>query len=341
MPIPYTRLYGVGALPRIVKQELGQERFLALLEQANLSEEVLRVHGKPVPHVTVLKLFNLADRALANPQQKIAVAGGMEATNYGPWAAFSLAGFDVGELISRAGKTLYLHQNSGHLSLEQTGDNVRWSYWIEGLSPVPLHIEHAIIPMIEAIRSYCGKSWKPERIELQYRDQRRQRMLEDYLQVPVWMNQPVNSIIFPAKDLASKRNVTLAKDQSLSLAWLKKSRRNITDTTLETVISAVESNIAHHSFDIGSLAKMLGMSTRSLQRELNAYGLTYRSILEQTRMQEARRLLAHGATNLTKIAVQLGYSDLPHFTRAFKRRFDMPPSAYVELMRDSLNNTVK
>jgi len=341
MPIPYTRLYGIGALPKIVRQELGHEKYLGLLDEAGFPEAALRNCGKIVPHITVLKLFSLADKFLPNPQQKIAVSRGMQAKEYGSWVDYALAGSDIQEFISRSGKTIYLHQNFGRLSLQHTGNSVRWSYWVDGIAPVPLHIEHAIIPMIEAIRSYCGKSWKPQRIELQYRDQRRRQMLEDYLQVPVWMNQSVNSLVFPVQDLARRRNAVAPSEQSLSPALFESSRRNIASATWEAVMSALENNIAHHRFDIDSLAKTLGMSTRSLQRELNADGLTYRSMLEQTRMQQARRLMAHGSNNLTQIAVQLGYSDLPHFTRAFKRRFDMPPSAYVELVRDSLDITGK
>jgi AraC-like DNA-binding protein len=335
--IPYTRLYGIGALPKVLRQEVGRQKFLALLNETNFSEENFHVRGKVVPHASVLKLFNAADMLLARPQQKIAVSSGMTASDYGPWAAYALAGTNVEELISRAGKTVYLHQNFGRLSLELAGDNVKWSYWVEGFAPVPLHIEHAILPMVEAIRSYCGKGWKPVRIELQYRDRRRQIMLEDYFQVPVWMNGSVNSIVFPAEDLARKRDVTLPQGPLPNLELLKHTRRDVANATCEAVMSAVEGNIFRHRFDLGSLAETLGMSTRSLQRELNSQGTTYRRILEETRMQEARRLLAHGTINLTETAVQLGYSDLPHFTRAFKRRFDMPPSAYAELIRNSLN----
>jgi AraC-like DNA-binding protein len=341
MSIAYTRLYGIGALPKIVRREVGHERYLRLLEEAGFSEQALRLRGKVVPHAPVLKLFNLADKLLPNPQQKIAVSRGMQAKEYGPWVDYALAGSDVEELISRSGKTICLHQNFGRLSLVQEGDHVKWSYWVDGIAPVPLHIEHAIFPMLQAIRSYCGRSWKPLRIELQYRDRRRQEMLEDYLGVPVWMNQSVNSIVFPVEELACKRKAESTRQQSIDMAWLKRSRQDVANDTSEAIMSAIENNIAHHRFDIGYLAKTLAMSTRSLQRELNAQGLTYRSLLEQARMQEARRLLAHGANNLTQIAVQLGYSDLPHFTRAFRRRFDIPPSAYAEMVRRSLNIVAK
>jgi AraC-like DNA-binding protein len=341
MPIPYTRLYGIGALPKIVRQELGHEKYLGLLDEAGFPEAALRKRGKIVPHTTVLNLFNLADKLLPNPQQKIEVSRGMQAKEYGPWVDYALAGSDIQEFISRSGKTIYLHQNFGRLSLVQQGDHVKWSYWVDGIAPVPLHIEHAIFPMLQAIRSYCGRSWKPLRIELQYGDRRRQNMLEDYLQVPVWLKQPSNSVVFPVEELVRKRDAVSTKDKSIDMAWLKHTRRHATNYTQEAVMAAIENNIAHHKFDIGSLAKTLGMSTRSLQRELNAQGLTFRSILEQTRMQEAHRLLSHGSNNLTQIAVRLGYSDLPHFTRAFRRRFDIPPSAYANLIRNSLNIAAK
>jgi len=46
------------------------------------------------------------------------------------------------------------------------------------------------------------------------------------------------------------------------------------------------------------------------------------------KMQEAKRLIREGNKNITQISEHLGYSNIHHFTRMFRRFTGMPPSAY-------------
>jgi AraC-like DNA-binding protein len=78
--------------------------------------------------------------------------------------------------------------------------------------------------------------------------------------------------------------------------------------------------------DIGGLSRILALSPRSLQRGLAALGVSYRQLLSKARMQRALELLETRDASLTEIALDLGYSDLAHFTRAFKQHFGHPPS---------------
>jgi len=71
----------------------------------------------------------------------------------------------------------------------------------------------------------------------------------------------------------------------------------------------------------------MGMSSRSLSRQLKADGLTFRSVKEQVRKDMALSYMRNGR-NLSDIALMLGYNDQPAFTRAFKRWFGVPPSKY-------------
>ena len=47
-------------------------------------------------------------------------------------------------------------------------------------------------------------------------------------------------------------------------------------------------------------------------------------------MEQAARLLREDAVNVSQIAYLVGYSDLSHFSTAFKAHFGMPPSEYQE-----------
>ena len=76
-----------------------------------------------------------------------------------------------------------------------------------------------------------------------------------------------------------------------------------------------------------NVAKKLGMSERSLRRELAAQGLSYRQCVDDVRQMLCQSYMETGRS-LTEIAVILGYNDQAAFTRAFKRWHGVPPSKY-------------
>jgi len=76
------------------------------------------------------------------------------------------------------------------------------------------------------------------------------------------------------------------------------------------------------------LASALGLSHRSLQRKLHALGLTYQSVLDETRHELARRYLDDPDKSVTEITFLLGFSEQSAFTRAFRRWSGMAPTTY-------------
>ena len=49
-------------------------------------------------------------------------------------------------------------------------------------------------------------------------------------------------------------------------------------------------------------------------------------MLDRVRMDRAKALIGETGSTLAEVAEQVGYSDPAHFTRAFRRRFGVPPS---------------
>jgi AraC family transcriptional regulator len=68
---------------------------------------------------------------------------------------------------------------------------------------------------------------------------------------------------------------------------------------------------------------------RSFRR---ATGLTLHDYREQVRLRLALERLERGECDLSRLALDLGYSSHSHFTAAFHRSFDMPPSAVRKLL---------
>jgi AraC-like DNA-binding protein len=80
--------------------------------------------------------------------------------------------------------------------------------------------------------------------------------------------------------------------------------------------------------DVAEVARAMHMSGRTLQRRLEQEGTTFSEVLDRARLDVARRSLAVPSTTLGDVALELGFSDLATFTRAFKRWTGMPPGQW-------------
>lgn len=68
---------------------------------------------------------------------------------------------------------------------------------------------------------------------------------------------------------------------------------------------------------LDDIAAALGMSRRTLQRQLGDEGLTYQQVLRRFRQRHAFILLEEKSANLKAIAYTLGFNDVGSFRRAF------------------------
>jgi AraC-like DNA-binding protein len=78
-------------------------------------------------------------------------------------------------------------------------------------------------------------------------------------------------------------------------------------------------------WEIDDVARRLGMSARTLQRELAAQQLSYRRILDEVRWSVAGPLVTTTEMPFERIAERLGYADGKAFRRAFRRWAGVAP----------------
>lgn len=81
---------------------------------------------------------------------------------------------------------------------------------------------------------------------------------------------------------------------------------------------------------LGELGRSLGSSPFHLSRLFHTEtGLTLRAYLRQLRARRAADRLLDGASDLTELALDLGFADHSHFTNTFRREWGVPPSRFV------------
>jgi len=77
-------------------------------------------------------------------------------------------------------------------------------------------------------------------------------------------------------------------------------------------------------------ADLLWTSPRTLRRRLAEEGTSWRALAKDLVFSRAVERLLEGRSTVREIAEELGYSEPEHFTRFFRNRTGIPPSAYRE-----------
>src|SRR5215831_14033702 len=90
--------------------------------------------------------------------------------------------------------------------------------------------------------------------------------------------------------------------------------------------NAISSLLPHGRVLVEDVARVLGMSERTLARKLSDEGLNFTEILQQLRRDLAVRYLDDRRLHVSKIAWLLGFNDVGAFTHAFKRWTGKAPS---------------
>ena len=132
--------------------------------------------------------------------------------------------------------------------------------------------------------------------------------LPDYSKTSVWRYQ------WTGFESENRQDSAPATDQSV----------------VERVLSLLRSDLGR-AWKLATVAKAMALSPRSLQRHLAVSGASFQSLLRSARADGAAAMLLSGRAGLAEVGYATGFSDQAHFSRDFKLRFNMAPSAYLAL----------
>lgn len=110
------------------------------------------------------------------------------------------------------------------------------------------------------------------------------------------------------------------------------------DYRIHAVIRALEARVAPSNYQaiteehlhalLDELAAEVNLSPSRLRALFkNATGQSFNCYVKHLRLEKAREMLGSTHLRITEIAARLGYEDVSHFIREFKRAFSMTPGA--------------
>ena len=146
---------------------------------------------------------------------------------------------------------------------------------------------------------------------------------------PVRFNQLANRLLFPRTmlDEALPTADPVARRQALAQCDEELGRLGETSSLLATL----RRELRERPEDMPSLehmAKKRHVSSRTLKRQLQEHGTSYRKLVDEVRRDRAVMLLEQPELTVERIAELLGYSDASNFQRAFRRWLGTSPAGF-------------
>ncbi|OLQ72785.1 AraC family transcriptional regulator [Photobacterium proteolyticum] len=301
-----------------------------LLKTAGLPEDILQTHHEFVPESPIKHLLAMmAERA--------------DPDHYGNLLRTAIREYfipkmlrhlhnpkSIGEAIEQMQTAVQHDSPSAKVSLEYFNDTPWFCrHKPKEVSEGFLWAEiFAILFLIEFIRFASKTQWQPGCIAVQSPNADK---LAEILNSP-------DTVLYSNRSLAAIElsNDLLAMPFNLPVRFTPVDKQANDPKPLsyvETVYLALAPYLSRQALSIQQAAVLMNTSPRTLQRRLSGENTSYKSIRENIMLATACQLMENRQYSLTDIASELGYADIAHFSRAFKKLTGFPPKDYRKRFR--------
>ncbi|EGU45542.1 hypothetical protein VII00023_12421, partial [Vibrio ichthyoenteri ATCC 700023] len=165
--------------------------------------------------------------------------------------------------------------------------------------------------LLSVCRRLLGREWRPKRVLMTIPFHIGQAYASNLESSKVDFAQPFGGIQIPVTD-----DFLPIADTNIGIDWT------------ESVTRLCQTYCVLPWFNVRWLAKLLGLSERTLHRRFVEHGATFKSLRDRARSDMAISLLGHDLLKPEEVAWLCGYSDLSNFNRAFKVWQGCSPSQY-------------
>lgn len=268
----FTSGEGFGPLPALLEAAGGSRSLERVFQSEGVPLHLAFARDAWIPLRSLMGSMERSAQETGNEFFKLYLGESMRPEDFGLWARYGLSASDLRTMIERGIRTLPFHESVSEFGLDISGGLARWSYKIfEPISFGRRHnVDHALWPMLTAVRYYLGPDWTPVRVEIDYDRPLHWRRLEERFGASVVFGRPSNAIVFESHLLKSPAIHRSPLARQVTFADLERvASRRPPQTIPEAARALIRARLAETDTDIDGVARLLGISSRSLQRQLS------------------------------------------------------------------------
>lgn len=222
---------------------------------------------------------------------------------------------------------------ASRLRLEEDDDTVRVfsAPTVEPGVPVPAEVDYGLAVIVRMCRLTLGEYLAPVSVQMTRPAPGDPHPWEYQFAAPVSFHQPCNCLCWSRGDIEEPLvtgDPALARvNDDQSQAYLDSF---LSPSTAREVVGKIIERLPDGPPSQRQIADALHVSNRTLQRKLKEEGTSFMDLLQDTRLQLARKYLRSPGRSVVETAYLLGFSEPSTFSRAFKRWTGRAPADYRE-----------
>jgi AraC-like DNA-binding protein len=245
----------------------------------------------------------------------------------GPIGAMFSTAHDLAGGLRVLGRALpiLLQHDDVRVEISKRGGEV----WYRSPNASPRHgIDSMFAAILTLSRQCCDHHVVPLAVQLQFAAPGAAAAYARFYGVPPAFDQEACVLRFAVRDLARRFRGSHARTHELLLSHTDELVGPGSELPLAKIEHAIERAIARGDGSLPSVAELLGVSARTLQRRLAGEGATFDALRSRVRYESALAQLGRGVP-VSKVATALGYGSRTAFSRAFHRWTGTSPMAYA------------
>lgn len=302
---------------------------LALLRQERLPSTVLRSPDLMISYDSFAHLLNRGADMANYPLFGIALASYQGLKTFGPLSLIA-GGYDtVQHSLEAIQKHFHFHAQGVTSELHVAGREAYLfiDFKLDASTALAQLTELSIALGYKALREIATAGMQGACLHLSHRAQAPLDEYRRYTDVPILFEQKRNAIVFPSAILHQRPEPPSAEIRQSMESFLEAQAMDSATPLVLAVTALIHELIPAGEANLAAIASLLNTRARTLQRELSAEGSDFRTLLDAARFQIARGALERGVS-ITDLALNLGYSELSAFSRAFKRWTGVSPQQW-------------
>ncbi len=301
-----------------------------LMGGAGLDVADLAAPEKWIPAVDVATLLQVSADRSAHQDFGLLLAGRRRLATLGPLSIVLSQEPDLRSALRLLNGYERSYNEALHLRLDEANGLATIRLWFEFGEPVPVRqsLDLATAALHGIIRNLLGGAWEPLSVCFSYP---RPATLDAYHEVfgaRLQFSHPFTGLVFFADQLDARNTMTDPLLQPYARQFLASLPGPRGATVPDQVRELVAMLLPVGRCSTLQVARTLGITQRTLHRQLAADGESFSSIVATMRAAWAERYLANDRYSLTEISELLGFTAPSAFSRWFHKRFGLSPTQW-------------
>jgi AraC-like DNA-binding protein len=283
-----------------------------------------------VPFHSVDTLLRLCREATGCDHLGVLIGREITLRSLGAIGVLMQASPTVGDAHQVLHRYLHIHDRGAVVEFDVYADRVylRYLVVVPDLRAVDQIYTIAGLAGCNLLRELCGTGWQPTEVQLPFSPTRNRAVYRDAFGAPLRFNAERLAVVFQTSHLARrppKSDAAIWQTMSTRVRALEAALRL---TLPDQVRRLLRSMVFEQNAMREALAERLGVSARTLNRQLSEAGTSVRQLHQEVLADTACQLLLWTNKSATEIGAVLGYCEASAFTRAFRRWRGVGPAEW-------------